>query len=87
MEDGTDFLSIHDGGSETSEMVTKLTGTMTDTKISIPGNQMFVVLHTTEEIVRNGFHALIMESKYLDQNKLSEIRKCIFSPNALISIS
>ena len=59
-----DFLSIHNGGSDDSEMVAKLTGQMNDTKISIAGNQMFVVFHTNEEIVRKGFHALIMESKY-----------------------
>ena len=56
-----DFLSIHNGGSDDSEMVAKITGTMNDTKISIPGNQMFVVFHTNDEIVRKGFHALIME--------------------------
>ena len=65
LEDGVDFLSIHNGGSDDSEMVAKLTGQMNDTKIAIPGNQMFVVFHTNEEIVRKGFQALIMESKYI----------------------
>ena len=78
LEDDNDFLSIHDGGSDDSEMVKKLTGTLNGTKISIPGNQMFVVFQTNEEIVRKGFHALIIESKYLgicylNHNKLSEI--------------
>ena len=59
-----DFLHIHNGGSDDSEMVAKLTGQINDTKISIPGNQMFLVFHTNEKIVRKGFHALIMESKY-----------------------
>ena len=68
LEDGVDFLSIHNGGSDDSEMVAKLTGQMNDTKISIPGNQMFVVFHTNEEIVRKGFQALIMESKYIFQS-------------------
>ena len=58
-----DFVSIHNGGSEDSEIVRRLTGTMNETKISIPGNQMFVVFHTNEDIVRKGFHALIIESK------------------------
>ena len=58
-----DFLSIHDGGSEDSEWVAKLTGQKDDIKIAIPGNQMFLVFHTNEDIVRKGFHALIMESK------------------------
>ena len=63
LEDGIDFLTIHDGGSEDSEIVTKTTGQMNDTNISIPGNQMFVVFHTNEKTVRKGFHALIRESK------------------------
>ena len=46
-------------------MVAKLTGTINENKISIPGNQMFVVFHTNEKIVRKGFQALIMESKYI----------------------
>ena len=51
-------------------MVAIITGQMNDTKIPVPGNQMFVVFHTNEDIVRKGFHALIMESKYFDHNKL-----------------
>ena len=64
-----DFLSIHNGGSDNSEMVAKLTGQMNNTTISISGNQMFLVFKTNNEIVRQGFHALIMESKYFDQNE------------------
>ena len=64
MEDTNDFLSIHNGGSDDSEMVTNITGQIKDTKVSTSGNQMFVVLHSNEEIVRKGFHAMIMESKY-----------------------
>ena len=63
--DGNDFLSIHNGGGDDSEMVAKMTGQMNDTKIYTPGNQMFLVFHTNEKIVRKGFHALIMEGKYL----------------------
>ena len=74
-----DFLTIHNGGSDDSEMVANLTGTSNDTKISISGNQMFVVFQTNNGIVGNGFHALIMESKYFDQNELSEIRSYICS--------
>ena len=65
LEDGKDFLSIHNGGNDHSKMVAKLTGQINDTKIAIPGNQMFVVFHTNDEIVRKGFHALIVESKYI----------------------
>ena len=65
MEETNDFLTIHNGGSDNSEMVAKLTGQKNNTTISIPGNQMFVVFATNEEIVRKGIHAEIMESKYL----------------------
>ena len=60
-------------------MVANLTGQMNDTKISISGNQMFVVFQTNNEIAAKGFYALIMESKYFDQNKFSEIRIYICS--------
>ena len=64
LEDTNDFLEIYNGGSDDSEMVANLTGLMNDTKISISGNQMFLVFKTNNEIVRKGFHALILESKY-----------------------
>ena len=63
MEDNEDFLHIHDGGSDDLEIIANLTGAINETKISIAGNQMFVVFHTNDDIVKNGFHALIMESK------------------------
>ena len=69
LEDKNDYLSIHNGGSDDSDMVANLTGTMNDTTISISGNQMFVVFKTNNEIVSKGFHALIMESKHFYQNK------------------
>ena len=65
--DEKDYLSIHNGGSDNSEMVAQLKGQMNDTKISISGNQMFVVFKTNHEIVRKGFHALIVESEYFDK--------------------
>ena len=64
LEETNDFLSIHNGGSDNSEMVVKLSGQMYDTEISIPGNQMFVIFQTNDEIVYKGFHALIIESKF-----------------------
>ena len=78
LEDTNDFLEIYNGGSDDSEMVANLTGLMNDTKISISGNQMFLVFKTNNEYVRKGFHALIMESKYFDENKLSDIKNCLF---------
>ena len=69
LEDSNDFLDIYDGGSDDSEMVAMLTGQIKDIKISISGNQMFLVFKTNNEIVSKGFHAFIMERKYFDQNK------------------
>ena len=69
LEDTNDFLEIYNGGSDNSEMLAKLTGQMNETEISIPGNQIFVVFKTNHKIVRKGFHALIIESKYHDYNK------------------
>ena len=69
LEDTNDFLDIYNGGSDDSEMIAKLTGQMNDTKISISGNQMFVVFKTNHEIISKGFHALILESKHYHQNK------------------
>ena len=63
LEDKNDFLNIYNGGSDDSEMVANLTGLMNDTKISISGNQMFLVFKTNNEIVSKGFHAMILESK------------------------
>ena len=63
LENTNDYLSIHNGGSDDSEMVANLTGQMNDTKISISGNQMFLVFKTNNEIVSKGFHAMILESK------------------------
>ena len=68
LEDANDFLDIYNGGSDNSELVAKLTGQMNDTIISISGNQMFLVFKTNNEIVSKGFHALILESKYFDEN-------------------
>ena len=69
LEDSNDFLDIYNGGSDDSEMVAMLTGQINDIKISISGNQMFLVFQTNNEIVRKGFHALIMKGKYFDQNR------------------
>ena len=61
LEDGIDFLSMYNGGSEDSEMVAKLTGTMNDAKLPMPDNQLFVVFYTSNMTVGKGFHALIEE--------------------------
>ena len=58
-----DFLRIHNGGSDDSEIVANLTGRKVD-EITISGNQMFVVFNTNHVFVRKGFQAMIIESKY-----------------------
>ena len=50
-------------------MVAKLSGQINDTKIAIPGNQMFMVFNTNEGIVRKGFNALIIERKPIKQGE------------------
>ena len=60
MEGYTSFLMLYDGGSEKAELITKLNGTMKDTKISFPRNQIFVVLNTNASIKLN---AVVLESK------------------------
>ena len=63
LEDGNDFLSIYDGGSADGEKIAKLTGNINEIQISIPGNQMYLMLNTSDENNKMGFHALIiMES-------------------------
>ena len=78
LEDTNDYLSIYNGGSDDSEIVANLTGQMNDTTIAISGNQMFVVFKTNHDIISKGFHALILDSKYFDENKLSDIKNCLF---------
>ena len=82
VEDGKDYLNIYDGGSDDSELVESLTGELDNKKISVQGNQMFLIFYTNNEHVTEGFHALIIESEYL-----SDIRNCIISLNGFISIS
>ena len=70
INDGNDFLSIHNGGSDDSEMVAKFTGEIKNANISIQGNQMFLVFHTNKKIIRKGFHAEIIESKFNTNNDI-----------------
>ena len=70
LEYSNDFISIHDGGSDDSKMIGKLTGQINDTTISIPHNQLFVTFHTNEAIVMKGFHALIIESKCISKKEI-----------------
>ena len=40
------YLKIYDGGSEHAEIIGNLNEAINDTKISTPGNQIFVILDT-----------------------------------------
>ena len=62
MEGDTGFLMIYDGGSEQAEEIGKVHGTMNNTKISTPRNQMFLVLHTNIAIIR--LNTTVITSKY-----------------------
>ena len=46
MEDDTSFLTIHEGGGEQAEIIETLNTTMSNTRISTPRNQIFVVFNT-----------------------------------------
>ena len=46
-------------------MIANMTGKMSNTQISIPGIQMFIVFHTNGNIDGKGFHAKILESMLL----------------------
>ena len=39
-----------------------MTGTFNNTKISVPGNQMFVLYETTSTVAKKGFRASIVEN-------------------------
>ena len=50
-----------------------MTGKKSDTQISIPGTQMFVVFHTNGNIGGKGFHAKILESMYLSSTTVPRL--------------
>ena len=59
-----DFLYVYEGGSEKGKMIANMTGTMSNTQISIPGNQMYIEFHTNSYIGGKGFNANILGSMY-----------------------
>ena len=61
MEADTGYLRIYDGGSENAEMIGNLNEAINGTKISTPGNQIFVVLDTNNASVR--LNATVIKSK------------------------
>ena len=61
LEEDKDFLCIYEGGSEKGEMIVNMTGKKSNTQISIPTFQLFVIFHTDEKIEASGFNAKILE--------------------------
>ena len=68
-------------------MIAKLTGNLNEIKISIPGNQMFLMFNTSNENNKTGFHALIIESKNFNHNKISEFPILLITSKLLLIAS
>ena len=65
LEDGKDFLTLYEGGSNQGQLIESLTGKKNEPYIiSLSRNQMCVVFHADGEITNKGFSARIVESMY-----------------------
>ena len=63
IEKGLDYIKIYDGGSQFSEVVANLSGIFNQTKVSIPGNQVFInfEVNSISDNKIKGFNAFILE--------------------------
>ena len=63
IEKGLDYIEIYDGGSQYSEVVANLSGIFNQTKVSIPGNQVFInfEVNSISDNKIKGFNAFILE--------------------------
>ena len=52
-------MEIYNGGSENADLVKNMTGLHKQTKVSIPGNQVFVKFEANPIVTRKGFNASI----------------------------
>ena len=52
-------MEIYEGGNEYAYLVRNITGIHKQTKVSIPGNQMFVKFETSSTVASKGFKAFI----------------------------
>ena len=59
---GHDYLRVYDGGSKYSDLIKSMTGTYRNTKVSTPGNQMFVAFEISSRVAKRGFMASILEN-------------------------
>ena len=52
-------MEIYKGGSENADLVKKFTGIHKQTKVAVPGNQMFVKFESTLTVTSKRFMAFI----------------------------
>ena len=52
-------MEIYEGGNEYAHLVRNITGIHKQTKVSIPGNQMFVKFESSSTVSSKGFKAFI----------------------------
>ena len=65
-----DYLLIYDGDSKETDLAAKITGNYNQTKISVPGNQMFITFETTSKLAKKGFKASISKMGTFDTTLL-----------------
>ena len=58
---GDSYQLCYDGGNEYADLVRNLTGIYKQTKVAVPGNQMFVKYETSSNVARKGFRAFIQK--------------------------
>ena len=59
---GHDYIRVYDGGSNHSDLIKRMTGDYSYTKVSSPRNQMFIEFETTSIVAKRGFNASILEN-------------------------
>ena len=65
IEGDKNFLTLYDGGSDQAVILSKLNGTMNDSKISTSRNQVFAVLNINGISTASlRLYAVIIKSKY-----------------------
>ena len=64
MEADAGYVTIYNGGSKQAEIIGNLYGSVNDTKISSPRNQIFVVLETSGKHNKSiRFNSTVLKSK------------------------
>ena len=54
-------MEIYEGGNEYADLVRNFTGIHKQTKVAVPGNQMFVKFESISTVTRKGFMAFIQK--------------------------